>query len=54
MIVSIGVRVLVFNTISTIFQLYQIMAVSFIGGGNGVPGENNQPAASHTINLFSP
>ena len=23
------------------------MAVSFIGGGNGVPGENNQPAVSH-------
>jgi hypothetical protein len=51
MIVSIAVRVrvLVFNTISTIFQLYQIMAVSFIGGGNGVSGENNQPAASHTM-----
>ena len=35
-------------TLSTIFQLYMyIVAVSFIGGGTGVPGENNRPAASH-------
>ena len=24
-----------------------ILAVSFIGGGNGVPGENHRPVASH-------
>jgi len=24
-----------------------ILAISFIGGGNGVPGENHWPAASH-------
>jgi hypothetical protein len=23
------------------------VAVSFIGGGNGVPGENHRPVASH-------
>jgi hypothetical protein len=32
--------------LSTIFQLY-IVAVSFIGGGNRVPGKNDQPVASH-------
>jgi len=31
------------------FQQYFsfIMAVSFIGGGNGVPRENHRPAASY-------
>jgi hypothetical protein len=31
------------------FQQYvsYIVAVSFIGGGNGGPGENHRPVASH-------
>jgi len=31
--------------LSTIFSY--IVAVSFIGGGNGVPGKNHRPVASH-------
>jgi hypothetical protein len=32
------------TSLSTIFQLYR--GVNFIGGGTGVPGENQRPAAS--------
>jgi hypothetical protein len=32
----------IFNNISVFFT-----AVSFIGGGNGVPGENHRSTASH-------
>jgi hypothetical protein len=35
---------MVFNT--TFNNIY-IVAVSFIGGGNGVPGENHRPVDSH-------
>jgi len=35
-----------FNNISVISWRY-IVAVSFIGGGNGVPGENHRSVASH-------
>ena len=34
--------------LSTIFQLHlYIVAVSLIGAGNGIPGENHWPVASH-------
>ena len=33
--------------LSTIFQLYNIVAVSFIGGGNRRTAEYHRPVASH-------
>ena len=33
--------------LSTLFQLYRGGQVYWCGGGNGVPGENHRPGASH-------
>ena len=41
------VRVMVLNATVNIITVISFVAVSFIDGGIGVPGENHRPVASH-------
>ena len=42
---NLGLCLWCLTPLSTIFSY--ILVVSFIGGGNGVPGENHRPVASY-------
>ena len=45
--IDFGMVLLCLMSLSTIFQLHDDVAVSFVGQGTKGPGENHQPIASH-------